>query len=292
MILSIITVNRNNAKGLRATIESVLAQTCREFEFIVIDGNSDDGSKEVVEEYKDLIDFSVSEPDKGIYNAMNKGIAHANGDYCLFMNSGDKFFNNEVMEKIKLAVNAGADHDFLAGDSLWYNSEGKQWMVYAPDVMDTFFMRTGSLCHQSVLTRTSILKQTGYDEQYKIVADWMQMSQQMILGHATYQRLPFTIATVGAEGFSLSHVDIYHKEREQGIHQLFPVKILEAIDALLPLYQAQAQITQRHKNSQQIQSRQLKVMRCFEVGGNTGNWKLLRNSFKWWLHDLFSHNKS
>ncbi len=98
--LSIITVARNNYLGLQKTIASVRAQTLQEYEFIIIDGNSDDGSKQLLEENKSIIDFYVSEPDNGIYDAMNKGIRQATGDYLIFLNSGDAFNNSEVIKKL------------------------------------------------------------------------------------------------------------------------------------------------------------------------------------------------
>ena len=86
MKYSIITINYNNGKGLRNTIMSVVGQTFTDYEFIIIDGGSTDGSTEVIKEFDDKIYFWVSESDKGIYNAMNKGVAHAHGDYSIFMN--------------------------------------------------------------------------------------------------------------------------------------------------------------------------------------------------------------
>lgn len=87
MIISVITINYNNSTGLRKTIQSVIAQTYNNIEYIVIDGGSTDGSKSIIEEYEKDIDFWVSEPDGGIYPAMNKGTSHAHGDYCIYMNS-------------------------------------------------------------------------------------------------------------------------------------------------------------------------------------------------------------
>ena len=98
MKYSIITVNYNNKEGLRKTIESVISQTFRDFEYIVIDGGSSDGSAELLKEYSDKITYWVSEPDKGIYNGMNKGIAKATGDYLNFMNSGDCFYDQQVLK--------------------------------------------------------------------------------------------------------------------------------------------------------------------------------------------------
>src|SRR4051812_43907208 len=87
--LSIITINLNDSKGLEKTIASVVNQTFSNYEFIVIDGGSSDGSCDVMEKYKDKIDYWKSEQDGGIYNAMNKGLHQASGSYCLFLNSGD-----------------------------------------------------------------------------------------------------------------------------------------------------------------------------------------------------------
>lgn len=99
-IISIITINYNNKVGLKKTIESVIQQDFNSFEFIVIDGGSTDGSYDVIQEYRNYIDYWVSEPDKGIYNAMNKGITIARGEYCNFMNSGDFFYDKNVLSSI------------------------------------------------------------------------------------------------------------------------------------------------------------------------------------------------
>ena len=100
MKYSIITINYNNRDGLEKTIQSVINQTCQDFEFIIIDGGSTDGSVDIIKKYNDRINYWVSEPDKGIYNAMNKGILQAHGEYLNFMNSGDCFFDNEVLNKV------------------------------------------------------------------------------------------------------------------------------------------------------------------------------------------------
>ena len=99
MKLSIITVNLNNAVGLKKTICSVINQTFLDIEYIIIDGGSLDGSLEIIKEYEKKITYWVSEPDSGIYNAMNKGIMHANGEYLQFLNSGDWLVNDSIIEK-------------------------------------------------------------------------------------------------------------------------------------------------------------------------------------------------
>ena len=98
MTLSIITINYNNRDGLRKTIESVIAQSCKDFEFIIIDGASTDGGVDVLKEYDRHIDYWSSTPDNGVYNAMNKGVKIARGRYCIFMNSGDTFHDEDVIK--------------------------------------------------------------------------------------------------------------------------------------------------------------------------------------------------
>ena len=111
MKYSIITVNLNNANGLKETIDSVVNQTCYDYEFLIIDGGSTDDSMSIIEQYKDQIDYWASEPDKGIFNAMNKGINVSHGDYLIFMNSGDCFKNGKVLEETLPYLGA----DFVIG---------------------------------------------------------------------------------------------------------------------------------------------------------------------------------
>ena len=98
--LTIITINFNHAEGLKRTIDSIVNQTFTDYEWIVVDGGSTDGSKELIEQYKDHFAWWCSEPDKGVYNAMNKGITHAMGEYINFMNSGDIFATPTILEEI------------------------------------------------------------------------------------------------------------------------------------------------------------------------------------------------
>ena len=114
MRFSIITINFNHADGLENTIQSVINQTCHDYEFIIIDGGSSDGSVDVIRKYKENINYWVSEPDGGIFPAMNKGTRQAHGDYCIYMNSGDTFYDNNVLEKVKTC---NYTEDIQTGDS-------------------------------------------------------------------------------------------------------------------------------------------------------------------------------
>ena len=114
MTISVITINRNNREGLLKTIQSVVSQTVPPDEFIIIDGASTDGSADLLAQYAGHITYSVSEPDKGIYNAMNKGVAAAKADYCIFMNSGDCFCGPDIIQKLK---DAGVSADIICGNA-------------------------------------------------------------------------------------------------------------------------------------------------------------------------------
>ena len=98
--ISIITINYNDAKGLYKTIQSVINQSFDNYEFIIIDGGSTDDSLTIIDQYKTKIDYFISEPDTGVYNAMNKGIKIAKGEYLIFMNSGDGFYDENVLSKV------------------------------------------------------------------------------------------------------------------------------------------------------------------------------------------------
>ena len=99
MTLSIITINYNNRDGLQKTIDSVISQSFNDYEWIVIDGDSNDGSREIIEQYCDRFAYWCSEPDSGIYNAINKGLSHATGEYVQFLNSGDWLYSDNILEK-------------------------------------------------------------------------------------------------------------------------------------------------------------------------------------------------
>lgn len=114
MKISIITINYNNVEGLKRSIESVVNQTSKDYEYIIIDGGSTDGSVDVIKLYSNRIDYWESEPDRGIYHAMNKGVKLATGEYVIFMNSGDKFYSNEIIADF---IKLNPKEDILSGDA-------------------------------------------------------------------------------------------------------------------------------------------------------------------------------
>lgn len=171
MKLSIITINYNNRLGLQKTIDSIICQTWRDFEWIVIDGGSTDGSKELIEEYQDHFAYWCSEPDKGVYNAMNKGIAKACGKYLNFMNSGDCFFDKSSLQAFNVCYNPSIDVYY--GDADFYDDEGNIFLkMRLPNrISARFYMSGRNISHQSSFIKASLLKRHLYDESYKLAAD-------------------------------------------------------------------------------------------------------------------------
>lgn len=219
MKVSVITVNFNNREGLDATLRSTFGQLrFSDFETIVIDGGSDDGSLDVIKSYASRLSYWVSEPDNGIYDGMNKGIDAAKGDYVIFMNSGDCFFDNLVLWKVFGKARLTAD--VVCGD-FFYDGLLRRM----PQVVTATFMFGDALCHQAVFLKTSMLKANHYDECYKITADWVQMFDAIVLCNATYQHVGVTICTLQNGGLSRIHWRRLAEERVQHLKKVLPPRI-------------------------------------------------------------------
>lgn len=134
MFFSIITINYNDKSGLRRTIESVASQTYVDYEYIIIDGGSTDGSVDVIKEFASDIDCWVSEKDRGIYHAMNKGVLQAHGDYCLFLNSGDAFYDKSVLEHI---AEKGLKEDIIVGKLVSFTND---YLLTLPQDLSPFII--------------------------------------------------------------------------------------------------------------------------------------------------------
>lgn len=172
--LTVITIVYNNVRDIERTINSVLRQTYKKIEYIIIDGKSTDGTLGVIEKYKEGISKIVSEPDKGIYDAMNKGLALATGDYVLFMNSGDEIYDEHTVENV-FAAAAGAD--IYYGETEMYNdnweSLGKR-RHEAPEEFDwTSFKYGMNVSHQAIYVRRSITSPYDLNYKYSSDIDWI-----------------------------------------------------------------------------------------------------------------------
>lgn len=169
-LLSVITVVYNNAKDIERTILSVVKQTYGNIEYIVIDGASTDGTLAIIHQYQNQIAQIISEPDKGIYDAMNKGLSIATGDYVLFMNSGDEFFEKDTVEKV---FNKAQNADIYYGETEIINenlvSQGRRRHQIPKKLSINSFKYGMSVCHQAIYIKRSLVN--FYDPKYKLSAD-------------------------------------------------------------------------------------------------------------------------
>ena len=222
--VTVITVNLNNLEGLKRTAESVIAQTSRDFEYIVIDGGSTDGSREYIAQLP-RVDYWVSEPDKGIYNAMNKAVRVAQGDYCIFMNSGDAFFAPEVLDQVVPRLNGG---DFYVGQPMLMRDD-QMVRGHMPDTMTLEFLLEDSINHQCTFTRTAILKESPYNENRRIVADWERFFKEWLFRGRSYHPLDITVAYSFLDGISSTNLETSRKEKAGVIASLVPKDMLEGL---------------------------------------------------------------
>ena len=229
--LSIITINLNNGNGLNNTIKSVLEQTYINFEFIVIDGGSTDNSIDIIKQFSSQISFWVSEKDSGIYNAMNKGINTAKGEYCLFLNSGDFFYSNETLLNI---FSLGLSEDIFYGDSFRYDKTNREgFLVIEPDNLSLYHFFKKSICHQSTFIKRELFKKFGYyNEQLQIAADWEFNIIAIVINNCQTKHINITVVYFDARGLSNTNEEISLKERELILNKLFPKRIIADLHRL------------------------------------------------------------
>jgi len=223
MKLSIITINFNNVSGLLKTIESVISQTFRGFEYIVIDGGSSDGSVEVIKEYADKITCWVSEPDNGIYNAMNKGVLKATGEYCLFLNSGDWFVDNEV---VKDFINSNFNDDIISGNLILLCNERSE-IRYAIKKEDLGFehLFNNRIPHPATFIKRLLFDKYGlYNENFKIVSDWEFFLKCLIVFNCTYSHIDRLVSNYDLNGISSNpkYMLLQETEKEETFQKYVP----------------------------------------------------------------------
>lgn len=198
--VSIITVCRNE-KNIRYTCESVVNQTYDNYEWIVIDGKSTDNTIDVLNEYKDKIDIFISEPDNGIYSAMNKGIDRASGEWLIFLNGGDQFCEFDVLKKIFGSCNY-CEASVLYGNEERYERDGRHYVYNLPNTIPRYFLCYQAFAHQSMFYRRELFeKYGGYDESYRITGD-SEKNTQLLVSNEKFQKIDITVSTFVLDGIS------------------------------------------------------------------------------------------
>ncbi|MBR4625247.1 MAG: glycosyltransferase [Alphaproteobacteria bacterium] len=219
---TIITVCLNIASTIKRTCESIVHQPFQDFQGIVVDGASTDGTLDILKEYSSRINILISEPDKGIYNAMNKGIKHATGEYINFMNGGDEFYNNNVLENVFL--NKTFKGDIIYGDEYKIkNGESylfKNWETITEDIL---FNRYG-ITHQSSFTKTIILKKYGFNDEYTIAADFDFFVRVFKKRHS-FSKIPIIINKFYEDGISSTNEYLNNLEYQEIKRKNFKTKV-------------------------------------------------------------------
>ncbi len=233
--ISVITICFNAIETIEDTIKSVVNQTYNNIEYIVIDGSSTDGTVDVIQKYSNRISYWKSEADRGIYDAMNKGIDVATGDFVIFMNSGDRFYADNTIEKIVAELVPGTVN---YGDAMFYPKRNRLW----GGEMTIFRLVLENICHQAMFYPIELLAKEKFDLKYRISADH---ELNMRLWHRyTFHYIPQIIARYLEDGVSMRENDVqFLKDR----HRLI-VRHLGVMGLIAMLWQSlRIRITKRRK---------------------------------------------
>lgn len=212
-LISIITINYNNVSGLKKTIESVVYQVFQDFEFIVIDANSIDKSVDVIKQFTRINEW-ISEKDNGIYDAQNKGILMAKGNYLLFLNSGDSLINNHVLQNVSNILTGGKS--FYYGNLILENNLIKE-QHFAPKIIDIDFMLNSTFWHPCVFIKSELFKLYGlYNTSFKIAGDYEFFIRCLLKPNISTEYINEFITEFDGDGISndASQTDLQNKERE------------------------------------------------------------------------------
>lgn len=213
--ITVITVCYNTVETIEETILSVINQTYENIEYVIIDGGSMDGTVDVIKKYSDRISYWISEPDMGIYDAMNKGIKAATGDYINFMNAGDSFYENSVLESVACSIDRKAV--IVYGQLMKIFNRFR--FISVPKAINLEDMRGDTrLPHQAMFARTDYQKAHPFDTSYRSAADFKFYFNAYFTDKCKFQFLPFLIANYDSEtGMSKdSHIGIVESMRVQG----------------------------------------------------------------------------
>jgi len=220
-LLSIITINYNDAIGLQKTMNSVLNQSFTDIEYIVIDGGSTDASVEVIQTYKhDKLQW-ISEPDSGIYNAMNKGVLKAKGEFLLFLNSGDFLVSNTILEKVTSLIN---NESSFISCNLLLDGDVKRVRQH-PGQLSFSYLVSSTVSHPSTfIKRKMFVKHGMYNEKNKIISDWEFFFKTLGLNGESYQMINETLTVFDMHGISSNddNIELITAEKEAVYKKYLP----------------------------------------------------------------------
>jgi len=234
-MLSIVTICKNEP-FIESTCQSVLEQTCQDFEWIVVDGGSTDGTLDILQKYRHRINKLISEPDEGVYPAMNKGIACAKGKYLLFLNGGDMLYEPQTLERVMPYLKKGAADIFYGDSYRLFDKEADCFIKTYPDNLQKRFFLDNTLAHQSSFIKRELFARFGlYREDFRIVSDkekWLCFMDNGV----KFQHLPSVCSCFRMNGISRLPTERLKQEKIAMLEQYFDKKMLRTSD--LPYLQA------------------------------------------------------
>lgn len=210
-LISVITVTFNAKDLIEETMLSVLNQTLSDIEYIVIDGGSTDGTLDIIQKYADKLSYLVSEPDKGIFDAMNKGIIQAKGKWINFMNAGDTFVDFEILNKIFGQNNNFKNIDVIWGETHFDTVDGCYTFKSKPFYENTKYCSPMGICHQSLFIRIHLAKSLMFDTSFQIAADFNMIKLLFDRG-CKFISLGYVVAKVDTQGFSAMNKKLQREE--------------------------------------------------------------------------------
>lgn len=226
---SVITICFNEEGNIEKTCKSVANQTFKDFEWIVIDGGSTDNTLKILNNYKGKIGFLVSEKDKGLVNAMNKGIKKSKGEYLLFLNGGDYLFDKNVLENVFKSISKdNCSSKIYYGDMKF---EGREIADYSKAKVDNKFFITKTICHQSTFIHRDLFEKYGlYDESIKMVCDFEFWVRTIVKNNIIAKYIPYTVATYNLSGFTTDYKLTRNQIKERN-KVLLDYKVINGLQA-------------------------------------------------------------
>lgn len=245
-LISVVTVSYNAVSTIEQTIISVLNQMYSNIEYIIIDGGSTDGTIDIIKRYDDKITYWQSEPDKGIYDAMNKGIQKANGEWINFMNAGDMFSSTMILQQMADTLKSGIR--ILRGNIIRiypkFRVKSVGVTVQEPGLMDMF---DNTFHHQACLIQVSLFREFGlYSTDYKLCSDWKFFFDCVVLHNIKSQYVDLTVAHFKMDGTSTNNSILYRKEQEHYLKNLYGVEQFHLLHEL-KIYRKSGLITFYYK---------------------------------------------
>lgn len=228
--ISIITVCYNSCTNIEKTIKSVLSQSYDNIEYIIIDGKSTDGTIEIIQKYSNNIDTFISEPDNGIYDAMNKGIKHSTGEWLMFMNAGDTYISNDSLKGFISNLTEGIR--ILRGNIIRvypnFKTESTGITKQEPRIMDMF---NGTFHHQASLIQKRLFDEFGYySTQYRLMSDWKFFFDCVVLHNQKTKYVDFPVANFAMDGASTINTIKYRKEQLDYLTQIYGSDLVEIMN--------------------------------------------------------------